>query len=90
MTISEIFGYIAAASSIVGLLPQVIKAYKTKSTDDVSMAMLINYCIGSVAWIVHGAYVGSYFVVWSNIFGGTVSLISVIQKMIYDNRPQAV
>ena len=90
MSIGEIFGYIAAISSIIGLLPQVIKAYKTKSTDDVSMIMLINYFIGSAAWIVHGAYVGSYFVVWSNVFGGTVSLISIIQKIIYDNQPQEI
>ena len=88
--IGEIFGYIASATAIIGLLPQVIKSYKTKSTDDISMPMLINYLVGSIAWIVHGMCVNSPFVVWSNVFGGIVSLVSIVQKLIYDNRLQEV
>lgn len=86
--IGEIFGYIALATAIIGLLPQVIKSYKTKSTDDLSMIMLANYFIGSVAWIIHGVCINSYFVVWSNILGGIISLISIVQKFIYDNRSE--
>ena len=84
--LGEIFGYVALITAIVGLMPQVIKSYKTRSTDDISMVMLINYFVGSFAWIVHGLSVNDNFVVWSNILGGTVSVISIIQKLKYDDK----
>ena len=84
--LGEIFGYIALITAIIGLLPQVIKSYKTHSTDDISMIMLINYFVGSFAWIVHGLSVNDNFVVWSNVLGGTVSIISIIQKLKYDDK----
>lgn len=88
--IGEFFGYIALITAIIGLLPQVIKSYRTRSTDDISMIMLLNYFIGSVAWIIHGLSINSNFVVWSNILGGAVSLISIVQKLKYDNRYKRV
>ena len=84
--IGEIFGYVVMITAIIGLMPQVIKSYKTQSTSDVSMLMLVNYLVGSIAWIVHGLSVCDNFVVWSNVFGGTVSLISIIQKFKYDDK----
>ena len=82
----EIFGYVALITAIIGLMPQVIKSYKTRSTDDISMVMLINYFVGSFAWIIHGLSVNDNFVVWSNVLGGTVSVISIIQKLKYDDK----
>lgn len=82
--IEPFFGYIALITSLIGLLPQVYKAYMTKSTEDISMAMLVNYAICSIAWIVHGLMNGSSFVVWSNIAGLIISIISVVQKLCYD------
>ncbi len=84
--IEEFFGYIALITSLIGLLPQVYKAYITKSTHDISMLMLVNYLICSVAWIAHGYYQGSVFVVLSNIAGLMISMISIIQKCYYDAR----
>ena len=84
--LGEIFGYVALITAIIGLMPQVIKSYKTRSTDDISMVMLINYFVGSFAWIVHGLSVNDNFVVWSNVLGGTVSIISIIQKLKYDDK----
>ena len=84
--LGEIFGYVALITAIIGLMPQVIKSYKTHSTDDISMVMLINYFVGSFAWIIHGLSVNDNFVVWSNVLGGTVSVISIIQKLKYDEK----
>ncbi len=84
--LGEIFGYVALITAIIGLMPQVIKSYKTRSTDDISMVMLINYFVGSFAWIIHGLSVNDNFVVWSNVLGGTVSVISIIQKLKYDDK----
>lgn len=65
-------------------MPQIHKTYKIKSANDVSMAMLCNYMICSIAWIGYGAYTKAGFVVFSNVVGLITSIISVLQKRYYD------
>ena len=86
MGLETVFGAIALVTSLVGLLPQVWKAYLTKSTHDISMLMLVNYLVCSGAWIIHGLSQGSHFVVWSNVAGLVISTISILQKYVYDAR----
>ena len=83
--IENFFGTVALITSIIGLLPQVYKSYKTKSTQDISMVMLINYLICSVSWIIYGLAEGSLYVIASNVLGGLVSMISIVQKYHYDS-----
>ncbi|MES2215151.1 MAG: SemiSWEET family transporter [Pseudomonadota bacterium] len=84
MNIEIFFGYIALITSLIGLLPQVYKAYITKSTHDISMIMLVNYLVCSMAWIIHGLCQSSTFVVISNVVGGIIGIVSIIQKRYYD------
>ncbi|MDR3030788.1 MAG: hypothetical protein LBU35_00160 [Holosporales bacterium] len=86
ISVESFFGTFALITSIIGLLPQIYKAYKTKSTTDVSMLMLINYSICSISWIIYGICLNSIFVVWSNIPILITCCVSVIQKYIYDKR----
>ncbi|MDR1236131.1 MAG: hypothetical protein LBJ96_03925 [Holosporaceae bacterium] len=83
-TPENLSGIVATVTSIIGLLPQVYKSYRTKSTADISMVMLVNYLICSIAWVAHGLCSGSLFVVYSNVVGTILSGVSVIQKVIYD------
>jgi len=77
-------GTIAFITSLIGLLPQIIKALKTKSTQDISMLMVINYLLCSFAWIVYGAYTDSLFVLASNVIGLLTCCILILQKRYYD------
>nr|WP_019350232.1 SemiSWEET family transporter [Fluoribacter dumoffii] len=79
-------GIIAFITSFIGLLPQIIKSLKTRSTQDLSMIMLINYLICSVAWIIYGSSTNSFFVISSNIVGLIVSLLLILLKRHYDAR----
>lgn len=85
-SIENIFGVIALITSLIGLLPQIYKSYQTKSTQDVSMILLINWWVCSFAWIVHGTYQDALFVVWSNIFGLLTASIAIGQKYYYDRK----
>ncbi|MDO4975500.1 MAG: SemiSWEET family transporter [Alphaproteobacteria bacterium] len=84
--IENFFGTIALVTSIIGLLPQIYKSFKTKSTNDISMIMLLNYLICSISWIIYGTYTKSDFVIWSNIIGLITSLIAIFQKRYYDKQ----
>ena len=79
-----LFGYVALATTMIGLIPQVYKAYRTKSTSDISWIMLWNCLICSGSWIIYGVITHSAFVVWSNILGTITSVISLLQKRYYD------
>ncbi|WP_343288746.1 PQ-loop domain-containing transporter [Wolbachia endosymbiont of Encarsia formosa] len=52
INIEECFGFIEFITSLIGLLPQVYRAYITKLTRDVSMLMLVNYFICSSSWLI--------------------------------------
>jgi MtN3 and saliva related transmembrane protein len=84
MNLEEFFGFVALITSLIGLLPQIYKSYITKSTDDISMLMLINYFICSISWIAYGLFQASVFVIASNIAGLIISVISILQKRYYD------
>lgn len=86
MSIQSFFGFIALATSIIGLLPQIYKSLITRSTHDVSMLMLINYLICSIAWIVYGSYTDSTFVLWSNVIGGLSSVLLIVIKLNFDKK----
>ncbi len=82
--IESISGSLAFITSFIGFLPQIYKAIQTKSTDDLSMTMLINYLVCSIAWIIYGSSTESFFVLSSNIVGLVTSVILIIQKRYYD------
>ncbi len=82
--IENFFGTAALITSIIGLLPQVYKSFKTKSTDDLSMVMLMNYLVCSLSWIMYGICMKSMFVVWSNVVGLITSSVSILMKRKYD------
>lgn len=83
--IQSLFGFIALITSFVGLLPQSFKAYKTRSTQDISLLMILNFLLCSVAWIIYGICINAGFVVASNIVGLLSSVLLIAQKRYYDN-----
>lgn len=86
MSMITISGTLALITSFIGLLPQIVKTLKTKSTRDISMVMLINYALCSIAWIVYGGLTDSMFVFSSNVLGLIISLWLIILKRLYDAR----
>lgn len=82
--IKNILGFIASITGIIGFIPQIYKAYSTKSTSDLSMGMLINYAICCITWAGYGFIENASFVLYSNILGAIVSFISIGQKIYYD------
>ena len=86
LSIQTFFGIIALVTSFIGLLPQSYKAFKTRSTMDISMLMLLNYLVCSAAWIVYGLQTHAGFVIASNVVGLLSSLLLIMQKCWYDQR----
>ena len=55
MELVELYGWLASIFTTIIFLPQLIKALKTKMTDDISMWMLILSVIGNGFWFAHAS-----------------------------------
>jgi len=76
-------GMLAAVFTTVAFLPQVIKAFKTKHTKDLSLVMYLLFSMGLFLWIVYGFYLGSIPIIVSNVITLVFSLFLVGLKIIY-------
>lgn len=82
--VREIFGYIALTTTIIGLMPQIYKTYKTKSAKDLSLLMLWNCFVCATSWLIYGIIVKDKMVTISNILALGTSIILIVQKNKYD------
>ena len=55
--IADIIGYTAGAVIITSWIPQVLKSYKTRSVNDLSIITLILILIGTALWLIYGLIV---------------------------------
>ena len=68
MDATTALGLIAGALTTASLVPQVLKIWKTKSAEDVSLAMFIAFCCGVSLWLIYGVLSGDVpIVVWNSI-----------------------
>ena len=49
----NIIGWIGTGFSILYLVPQTVKALKTKSVDGVATWTLFSFLIGNIAWVIY-------------------------------------
>lgn len=50
----DLIGYVAAVLTTIAFLPQAIKAFRTRSTKDISLTMWLLLCAGVACWLVYG------------------------------------
>jgi MtN3 and saliva related transmembrane protein len=49
-----ILGLVAASLTTLAYIPQVAKTWKSKSSKDLSLKMLITFCVGITLWLIYG------------------------------------
>ena len=79
----EIFGYIAAVLTTAAFLPQLIKTFKTKKADDVSLITLIMFIIGVLCWIIYGYKISSIPILLANLITLILNLLILISKIYF-------
>jgi MtN3 and saliva related transmembrane protein len=63
----EIVGFSAAALTSFGFFPQVIKIYKTKSVQDISLLALIQFTVGISLWVMYGIHLRNIVIICANV-----------------------
>lgn len=83
-------GMSAAVVTTASFVPQLIKAYRTKSVRDFSWIMLIVLSIGLSLWLTYGIFIKDAPIIIAN--GVTLSLVMVLQilKIRYNRHDEYV
>ena len=64
-----ILGLIAAVLVNIAFVPQAIKSWKTKKTDDLSLLMYFVYITGIGLWLIYGIITAQYPIIFSESVG---------------------
>ncbi|MBT8188410.1 MAG: SemiSWEET transporter [Croceitalea sp.] len=77
----ELIGLIAATLTTSAFVPQVYKAFKNKSTADISMTMYAVLLAGLILWTVYGIYHKSLAIILANTITGALAIVMIILKI---------
>ena len=69
-------GLLAAICTTVSFVPQVVKAWRTRSTADISAGMFVLLVVGIGLWLFYGAMLGDLPLILANFV--TLCLTGVI------------
>lgn len=83
IVITNIVGYAGMVVGISLMLPQLIKSYKTKKVDDLSMAMLVLYFFNSLLWLIYGILINTPPGVIANAVALLISIAQITFKLRY-------
>lgn len=81
-----VLGLIAGTLTTSGYIPQIVKGYRTKKMQDVSMIMISILCIGMFLWILYGLSQDDIPLIVSNTVGTSFLVTLVAMKFYYDRR----
>jgi MtN3 and saliva related transmembrane protein len=66
METTETIGLLAGTLTTVSFVPQVFKAWRTRSTHDISLWMFTLFNAGLALWLVYGVRIGSTPIIVAN------------------------
>jgi len=83
MSITGIFGYLAAVGTTISFLPQAIETIQTKNTAGISLPMYALFTIGTLFWLIYGIMSGSLQVAIANAVTLLFASIILVYKIKY-------
>lgn len=78
-----ILGSVAGILVQVSFIPQILRAYKRKKMEDVSIFLMVLIGTGMFLWVIYGIYKNDVAIYLSNIAGVTFNIILIIMKKKY-------
>jgi MtN3 and saliva related transmembrane protein len=83
MTTTTLIGLFAAFCTTVAFVPQVVRTWKNRSTQDLSLGMYLFYATGIFAWLVYGVLIHDLPLIASNGVTFALSLTMLGFKLRY-------
>ncbi len=81
----QIVGFVALMASSFGFLPQVVKTFRTKKAEDISLYTLILLITASSSWTAYGLSKSDFFIILTNVIIFVLVLVLTLMKLSYRN-----
>ncbi len=72
----QFFGYAAAICTAAAYLPQVVRVWRTRRTQDVSLGMFLVMTVGLICWLIYGFAIRDVPIILCN--GSALVMTSII------------
>ncbi len=79
----EIIGLIAATCTTAAFVPQVYRAWKSKSTKDISLLMYLVFVSGTILWFFYGLHHESLAIILANGITSLLAFTMIFLKLKY-------
>jgi len=74
---------LAGTLTTAAFVPQVLKTWKSRSAEDVSLAMFLIFSVGVLLWLVYGMLIGATPIIVANSVTLVLALAILVMKMRY-------
>lgn len=85
---SVYLGYLAGTLTTIAFVPQLVKIWRSKSADDVSLAMFLIFTTGVTLWLLYGLLIGAWPVIVANAVTLVLACAILVLKLRYRTRPR--
>jgi len=79
-----LLGLLAATLTTLAFLPQVIKTWRKKSAEDLSLGTFSLFCAGVSCWLAYGLLIGDLPIILANavtlVLAGTVLVLALVYR----------
>ncbi len=76
MNYTDLLGFLAGCLTTSAFVPQVVKTWKSKSTQDLSLGMWSAFCFGVFCWLIYGLKINALPIILTNLI--TLILAGII------------
>jgi MtN3 and saliva related transmembrane protein len=79
-------GLLAAALTTFSFLPQVIKTWRSKSAEDLSLGTFSMFCAGVLCWLIYGLLIEDLPIILANAVTLVLAGAVLVQAVVYRRR----
>jgi MtN3 and saliva related transmembrane protein len=83
MRLTTLIGYLAGTLTTLSFVPQVFKAWRSKSCHDLSWGMLIVFSLGVTFWLIYGLRLWAMPIIAANAVTLALLIIIIALKLLY-------
>jgi MtN3 and saliva related transmembrane protein len=73
----ELIGSLAAILTMFGFVPQILKMHRRQSVADVSLFMLLQFCLGMFLWLLYGWHLQDNILIVANVVSFTTLIVAI-------------
>ena len=80
-----VIGYIAGFCTTISFVPQVLRAWRTRHTDDLAWGWLIAFGFGVTFWLIYGLVLTDWPMILANSVTLSLCLALMLMKLRFDS-----